>query len=88
MTEPKQSTERRTYWLDKRINQRKVFWALMAICATTVIVDALIEKHGHYDYELWTGFHGVFGFFASVLIVLSAKALRPFVKRSEDYYDE
>jgi hypothetical protein len=51
-------------------------------------VDVLYEQHGHFDYETWTGFHAVFGFFAYVGIVYTAKILREFVKRDEGYYGE
>ena len=42
---------------------------------------------GTYAFESWFGFFGLFGFFLSFALVLTARGLRKFLMRDEDYYD-
>ena len=76
----------RAYWLDDPANVKKIVWALVAVCATVFLADALIHKHGYFQVEHIFGFHGIYGFVVCVGLVLAAKALRVILMRSEDYY--
>lgn len=77
----------RRWWLDDPKNVDKVFYALCVLCALSVIADLFYDKHGHFTWENWLGFHAGYGFVACVGLVLAAKQLRKLVKRPEDYYD-
>jgi hypothetical protein len=77
----------RKYWLDDLKNVTRIFWSLFAVCGLLFVADAFYEKHPHFEVEGWFGFYGIFGFVACVGLVLAAKGLRVFLKRSEDYYD-
>ena len=46
------------------------------------------DKHGHFGFEEWIGFHGLFGFVTFFLAVLAGKHLRRVLMRKEDYYDD
>lgn len=79
--------DEKAYWLDNPKNVDRIFYALCTACAALVLADFAYHKHGHFDFEEMTGFHGLFGFGAYVGLVLSATQLRRVLKRDEDYYD-
>ena len=77
----------KTYWLDRKENVTKVYWAVWIICGVLLLIDPLIHKHEAFGYAEWFGFFGFFGFVACVGLVLTAKMLRRVLKRPEDYYE-
>jgi len=79
--------ESKTYWLDRRENVNKVYWAVWIVCGVLLLIDPLIHKHEEFGFAEWFGFFGFFGFVACVGLVLTAKALRKILKRPEDYYE-
>jgi len=81
------SNNNKKYWLDQPKNINKIVYLLYAACASLLIVEFFYHKHGHFDFEQWFGFYAWFGFIAYISIVMSAKLLRKFIKRKEDYYD-
>lgn len=81
MNEPK------TYWLDRKENVTKVYWAVWIVCGALLLIDPLVHKHEAFEFAEWFGFFGFFGLFACVGMVLTAKALRRILKRAEDYYE-
>lgn len=74
-------------WLDRPGSGKKIYYALIAVCALLIAADALYHKHVHYSFEGWFGFYGFYGFIACVALVLAATQMRKFVMRDEDYYD-
>jgi uncharacterized membrane protein len=74
-------------WLDEDRNVKKVVWALVALCALTVVADFFYEKHAHYGFQAWPGFDAFYGFVSCVGLVLAAKGLRKLLMRDESYYD-
>ena len=81
--------KKKKYWLDEAKNVDKVWYAVIAICAVTVICDFFYHKHVIYPAEDFIpGMYGWYAFIACVFLVLSAKILRKIVMRSEDYYDK
>lgn len=61
---------------------------LVAACVLLVVAEFLFDKHGHFGFEEWTGFHAIFGFVTFFGAVLAGKHLRKLLMRKEDYYDE
>ena len=79
----------KSYWLDDKKNVDKIWYALIAICALTVLSDLFYHKHITFPVEDFIpGMYGWYGLGGCVFLVLSAKILRKFVMRKEDYYDE
>ncbi|MGY8960377.1 MAG: hypothetical protein ACKVKG_12830 [Alphaproteobacteria bacterium] len=76
-----------TRWLDRPGSAKIVCRAVYVVCAILFFADGFYEKHPHYEIEYWFGFYAIFGFIFSVGLVLSAKELRRFLMRKEDYYD-
>ncbi|PLX47184.1 MAG: hypothetical protein C0613_14810 [Desulfobulbaceae bacterium] len=67
---------------------KALFTLFLACCLALFTIDFLVIRPAHMVWEEWPGFYALFGFVASVLMVLVARyLLRPIVKREEDYYD-
>lgn len=77
----------RRYWLDRKENVDKVYWSVWALCGLLLAAELFVDKYGEFGFEEWFGFHGFYGFVACVALVLAAKLLRIWLKRSEDYYE-
>lgn len=75
-------------WLDEPRNVTRLVWALYGACALLLGADLFLHKHAHFAFENWLGFYAFFGFTAYCAIVLSAKLLRRWLRRDEDYYGE
>ncbi|MFT5448971.1 MAG: hypothetical protein ACI9DC_004157 [Gammaproteobacteria bacterium] len=75
------------YWLDDKRNVDKLFKGLLILCGLLFLADAFYHKHTLFDFEGWFGFFGLFGFSVSFALVLTARELRKFLMRDEDYYD-
>ncbi len=89
MNDPPNSVRReRRYWLDDRRNVDRLAYTLYAVCAGLFLADLLYQKHVHFGFEHWVGFHGWYGFLSYVCLIFLAKGLRKLVKRREDYYDD
>jgi hypothetical protein len=81
--------EERTWWLDRKENVTKIALALYIVCGVVLLADLIIDRHAETDIDEIPFFYGIYGFVASVLLVVIAKeVLRRFVKRPEDYYDD
>lgn len=79
-------------WLDDPTNVRRLLRAFWVVCALIVLVDVLAlagvyDKHGHFPWEEWFGFHAFYGFLACVALVEAAKLLRRVIMRPIDYYE-
>ena len=87
MNDPNSTTEK-TSWFEKPGNIRTLISALVVTCIALVAVDLLYENdHAHFEIEKSFAFQAWFGFVTFVVIVFLGIALRPMIKRDEDYYD-
>ncbi len=67
---------------------KRILQGLTAVSVVVVLLDFTYEKHGHYSFEEFPGFHAFYGFVSCVVLVLAATQMRKLVKRREDYYDD
>ncbi|MCP3980498.1 MAG: hypothetical protein GY716_14445 [bacterium] len=74
-------------WLDDPRHVTWIYRGVWILCGLSVLADRSYDKHGHYPFEEWLGFHGWYGFLCCVLLALTAGLLRRLVRRDEDYYD-
>ncbi len=96
MNEPGQGNRgpQEKHLFDDPRNVKRVIIILFVVCGALLAVDlldvfgVLYEKHGHFAFEHFFGFHAFYGFFLSCALVLASKAMRIFLKRDEDYYDD
>lgn len=85
MNEPASGGDRR--WLDEPRNVTRVVYGLGAACALVFLADLFYSKKPYFDVEKLFGFYAVYGFLGSVGLVLAAKAMRPLLRRDEDFYE-
>ena len=69
-------------------NAKRIVAVSCILAVLLLLLDLAYTKHSYSQIEDLFGFYGLFGFAASVTLVLLAKLLRVLVKRPEDYYDE
>lgn len=75
-------------WLDCPRNVTALVRVLYAACAALLVAEVFVHRHAHFGFEETFGFYALVGFFAYCGIVLSAKLLRRWLHRDEDYYRE
>lgn len=75
------------YWLDRPENVTRLYHGVWAIGIGLVLLELFMHRHEEFAFAAWWAFYALFGFFACVALVLTAKALRRVLKRDEDYYD-
>lgn len=75
-------------WFEKRGNVRMLIGGLIVACIVLGVADLFYENdHAHFEIEKSFAFQAWFGFVVFVVIVFLGIALRPIIKRDEDYYD-
>jgi len=77
----------RRHWLDRKENVTKVARGLYLLCGVLVLLDLFIHRHAVVGVDGWFAFYALYGFVGSVGLVMTAKLLRLWLKRPEDYYD-
>ena len=76
------------HWLTRPATIRKLWIALYAVLAITVLAQMGIKVKGYFGIDGWFAFGAAFGFVCCVAMVLVAKVLGAVLKRPEDYYDD
>ena len=82
-----QNTDTKSYWLDKPGTLKLIIALLVTSCIGLFVVDFFYHKHSHFEFEEWPGFYAWYGFLSYCGIVLSAKQMRKFIGKREDYYE-
>jgi hypothetical protein len=82
-----QPADSKKYWLDEPANVTKLYQGLWIACGLLIASDLFLHRHEDFAFATVFGFHGAYGFFACVALVLAAKQLRKILMRDEDYYD-
>lgn len=80
--------EERTWWLDRKENVTKILRALYGVCAVLLLADLVVDRHPETQIEAIPFYYGIYGFVGSVILVMTAKLMRKFLMRREDYYDD
>jgi hypothetical protein len=75
-----------SHWLTRPATIRKLWWGFSIVLALTVAAQLFVDVKGYFGVDGWFGFGAVFGFSSCLVMVLVAKVLGFFLKRSEDYY--
>ena len=78
---------KKSYWLDKPGNVKKLLTGLYLVCGGLLLSDAIYHRHTILSMENWFGFYGIYGFVACTILVLAAPQLRKLVARPENYYE-
>jgi len=72
---------------DEPRNTRRLLRALYVACALLFVVDFIFHRHVVHPVERVWGFYAIYGYLASVTLILLAKQMRRLLMRPEDYYD-
>ena len=75
-------------WLDGKNSARNIVYTLIFLCLGLFLADFFYHRHGHFELEELPGFFSIYGFVMFSIVILGAKSLRFFVKRTENYYSE
>lgn len=68
---------------------RKWLWRLLwGLCGLSLVLEPLVHREPHFDYEGFFGFYALLGFIACAACILVAKGLGLFLKKRECYYDD
>jgi hypothetical protein len=81
------TTKKYEHWLDDPANVRRVWRGFLVVLALTVLAEALVTLHPHFEIEKMFGFSAAYGFVTCLLMIVFAKALGLFLKRPDTYYD-
>ncbi len=82
------SSNEKQSWFEKPGNVRVLIGALVVACIALACADMFYKNdHAHFPIEKTFAFQAWFGFVTFVVIVFLGIALRPIIKRDEDYYD-
>ncbi|MFE9649139.1 hypothetical protein ACFYO0_34495 [Streptomyces sp. NPDC006365] len=73
--------------LDDPRNVTRIVYGLAVLCLLALVADFFYAKHPYFSVEHWPGFYALYGFTGSVGLVLTAKGLRRWLRRDEDYYE-
>lgn len=65
-----------------------IWKAFIAVLALTVVAQFFIEAHPHFAVEQLFAWNALYGILACAGLILFARALRLFLKRRDDYYDD
>lgn len=76
------------HWLVREATVRLLWIAFAIVLLVTVLMDLVIEHHPYFGLDGTLGFGAWFGFVSCVVMIVVAKALGAFLKRSDTYYDD
>ena len=75
------------HWLVRPENIRLLWRAFIGVLALTLAAELFVTQHAYFGIDGSFGFNAWFGFLACAALILFAKGLGAFLKRSDDYYD-
>ena len=88
MTEAVPQDERDKHWLVRRRTIRILWMVSSVVLAITVLFDLVVAQYVVFGAEGIFGFAAWYGFLTCVAMILAAKGLGFFLKRSDRYYDD
>ena len=81
-------SETNKHWLLRQENIRKLWIGFIVILVITVVAGLFVHQHESFGIEDSFGFYAWYGFITCVGMVVFAKVLGIFLKRSEEYYGD
>lgn len=67
---------------------RLIIRIIVAAGVLSLIAEFFVHRHQEFAFSGFPGFYALVGFAAYCVIVLGAKAVRPLLKRPEDFYGD
>jgi hypothetical protein len=75
------------HWLTRPKTIRRLWIAFIVVLAGLVLLDIVVLHDTHFYLETIFGFGAWFGFLTCIALIVFAKALGVFLKRTDTYYD-
>ncbi len=66
----------------------KLWKVFIAVLASVLFAELLVEHEARFDVERLFGFYALFGFAACAALIIVAKAVGVLLKRPDAYYDD
>ena len=88
MTTPMPQDERDKHWLVRRRTIRILWIVSSVVLAITVLFDLVVDQYEIFGVESTFGFAAWYGFLTCVSMIIAAKGLGFFLKRSDRFYDD
>jgi hypothetical protein len=76
------------HWLVRPRTIRVLWIGFIVVLALTLVPDFFIHPHTYFGVEGTFGFFGWYGFLTCAAMVVVAKVLGIFLKRTDTYYDD
>lgn len=74
------------HWLDQPRNVKRLWRGFLVVLALTLLTEAVVTLHPHFEVESIFGFNAAFGFLVCAAMIGVAKALALLLKRPDTYY--
>lgn len=74
-------------WLLRASTARLLMPAGLGLLAVLALLDLVIEGHPHFGIDGTFGFHAWYGLVSGIGVVVVARVLGIFLKRTDRYYD-
>ena len=75
------------HWLVRPAMIRTLWRFFIVVLVAVVLAELLVHQDAHFAVERLFGFNAWFGFVACAVLIVLAKAIGAFLKRSDTYYD-
>jgi len=75
------------HWLTRESTIKQLWIAFAIVLVVTILADLLIDRHAYFGLDGTFGFAAWFGFVSCVVLIVVAKGLGWWLKRSDTYYD-
>ncbi|MDQ7782517.1 MAG: hypothetical protein RDU20_06550 [Desulfomonilaceae bacterium] len=80
-------SDKKTDFLDRAENIRKLWISLYGVCGLLVVVDFFLPVKGHFGFDGFFGFYSLLGFVSCAVLILLSKVAGFVLKVPEDYYE-
>jgi uncharacterized membrane protein YhdT len=79
--------DEKPHWLDTPNNIKLIWRGFLAVLVATVVAEWFVHLHASFEVDALFGFSAWFGFLACIAMIVVAKGLALFLKRTDTYYD-
>ena len=73
--------------VDTWIRRAALLCGVLVVSKIAFVLFSHAWGHAHFPFEAWPGFFEACGFLGFALLVLTGRAMAPWVRRPESYYD-
>ena len=75
-------------YFEKVTRLKVVLFSFFLLCVVLFFLDFFIDRHAYFEVEAYFNFYSIYGFVMFSIIIFGSRALRFFLMRRENYYEE